>query len=171
MKLIIIVTYSTMLSIYVHTHTHTHTYHTHTPTHTHAMLGLVAQLCPNLCDPMNCSPPGSSVHGDSPGKNTGAGCHALLQGIFPTQGSNPGLLHCRQIFYHLSHQGIPWILVASPFSRESFLPRTLTRVSGIAGGFFNSWAPREANIYIHIHIWISHNIHIYMIYIYPLKDI
>ena len=46
---------------------------------------------------MNCSPPGSSDHGDSPGKNTGVGCHSLLQGIFPTQGSNLGLLHCRQI--------------------------------------------------------------------------
>ena len=43
--------------------------------------------CLILCDPMDCSPPGSSVHGDSPSKNTGAGCHALLQGIFPTQGS------------------------------------------------------------------------------------
>ena len=53
---------------------------------------------------MDCSPPGSSVHRDSPGKNTGVGCQALLQGIFPTQGSNPGLLHCRQILYHLSHQ-------------------------------------------------------------------
>ena len=42
---------------------------------------------------------------NSPGKNTGVGCHSLLQGIFLTQGSNPGLLHCRQIFYHLSHQG------------------------------------------------------------------
>ena len=42
-----------------------------------------------LCDPMDCSPSGSSVHGDSPGKNTGVGCYALLQGIFPTQGSNP----------------------------------------------------------------------------------
>ena len=41
---------------------------------------LVAQLCPTLCDPMDCSPPGSSVHGDSPGKNTGVVCHALLQG-------------------------------------------------------------------------------------------
>ena len=54
---------------------------------------------------MDCSPPGSSVHGDSPGKNTGVGCHAFLQGIFPTQGSNPGLLHCRRILYCLSHQG------------------------------------------------------------------
>ena len=46
-----------------------------------------------------CSPAGSSVYGDSPGKNTGVGCHALFQGIFPTQGWNlmQGLLHCRQI--------------------------------------------------------------------------
>ena len=43
--------------------------------------------------------------GDSPGKNTKVGCHALLRGIFPTQGLNPGLLHYRQILYHLSHQG------------------------------------------------------------------
>ena len=57
-----------------------------------------------------CSLPGSSVHGDSPGKNTGVGCHALLQGIFPAQGSNPGLPHCRQILYRLSHQGSPRIL-------------------------------------------------------------
>ena len=50
------------------------------------------------------SPLGSSVHGDSPGKNTGVGCHALLQGIFPTQGSNTDLPHCRWILYHLSPQ-------------------------------------------------------------------
>ena len=49
---------------------------------------------------MDCSPPGSSVHGDSPDKNTGVGCHSLLQGIFLTQRSNPGLLHCRKILYH-----------------------------------------------------------------------
>ena len=54
---------------------------------------------------MDCSPSGSSVHGDSAGKNTGVGSHALLQGIFPTQGVNPGLLHCWRILYHLSHQG------------------------------------------------------------------
>ena len=46
----------------------------------------VAHSCLTLCDPMNCSPPGSSVHGDSPDKNTRVGCHALLQGIVPTQG-------------------------------------------------------------------------------------
>ena len=44
---------------------------------------------------------------NSPSKNTEVGCHFLLQGIFLTQGLNPDLLHCRQILYHLSHQGSP----------------------------------------------------------------
>ena len=74
---------------------------------------LVAQSCLTLCDPMDCSPPGSSVHEDSPGKNTGVGCHALLRGIFPNQGSNPGLPHCRQILYHLSHQGQPYFTIGT----------------------------------------------------------
>ena len=52
----------------------------------------------------NSNLPGSSVHGDSPGKSTRVGCYTLLQGIFPTQGSNPGLPHSRQILYCLSHQ-------------------------------------------------------------------
>ena len=50
------------------------------------------QSCLTLCNPVDCSSPGSSVHGDSPGKNTGVGCHAILQGIFPTQRSDPDLL-------------------------------------------------------------------------------
>ena len=54
---------------------------------------------------MECSPPASSVHRDSPGKNTWVSCHVLLQRIFPTQESNLGLLHCRQILYLLSHKG------------------------------------------------------------------
>ena len=68
-------------------------------------LRLVTPLCPTLCDPRDCGPPGSSAAGDSPGKNSGGGCHALLQGIFLTQKSNQGLLNCRQILYQLSHQG------------------------------------------------------------------
>ena len=67
---------------------------------------LVAQSRLTLCHPMDCSPPG--INGDSPGKNTGMGYHALLQGISPTQGLNPGLPHCRRILYHLSHQGSPY---------------------------------------------------------------
>ena len=91
-----------------------------------AVLCLVTQLCPTLCDHMDCRLPGSSVHGDSSGENPGVGCHALLQGILPTQGSNPGLPHCRRILYHLSHQRSPRILeylVAYPFSRGSSPPR------------------------------------------------
>ena len=108
------------------------------------VLCFVAQSCPTLCDPMDYGPPSLSVQGDSPGKNTGVGCHALLQGdlpnpgikprspalqadsfpseppgkpmntrvgslsllqgIFQTQGSNWGLLHCRWILYQLSYQ-------------------------------------------------------------------
>ena len=65
------------------------------------------------CDPMDCSPPGSSVHGNSLGKNTGVDCHSLLQGIFPSQGSNLAFPHFRQILYHLNHQGSPKLLVES----------------------------------------------------------
>ena len=67
------------------------------------VLCLVAQLCLALCEPMDCGLTGSSVHGNSPGKNTEVRCHALLQGIFQTQGSNPDILHCRHILYRLSH--------------------------------------------------------------------
>ena len=60
-----------------------------------------------------------------PGKSIGVGCHFLLQGIFPTQGSNPGLLHCRQTLYHLSHQGrqntTGESLIQSPLSRKRVL--------------------------------------------------
>ena len=66
-------------------------------------LALGHSVVSNSCNSMDCSPPGSSVHGDSPGKNPGVGCHALLQGIFPTQGSNPGLPHSRRSLYCLHH--------------------------------------------------------------------
>ena len=104
------------------------------------LLCLVAQSCSALCDSMDCSLPGSFVHGDSPGKKNEVGCHAVFQGIFPTQGSNPGLPYCRRILYHLSYQGSPRILewVVYPFFRGSFLPRNQTRVSCIAGYCFTS---------------------------------
>jgi len=89
---------------------------------------------------------------NSPGQKSGVGSYSFLQGIFPTQGSNPGLPHCRQILYCLSHQGSPRILewVAYPFSRGSSQPRNWTRVSCIAGGFFTNWAIREVR---HISVW------------------
>ena len=73
---------------------------------------------------------------NSPGQNTGVGSLSLLQGIFPTQGLSPGLLHCRQILYQLSHKGSPRILewVAYPFSSGSSRLRNQTGVSCIAGG-------------------------------------
>ena len=107
---------------------------------------LVAQSCPILFNPMDYSPPGFSVHGNSPGKNIGVGCHAFLQEIFPTQGFNPGLLHCKWVLYHLIHQGNPRILdwIPDPFSRVSSQPRNQTRVSYIAGRFSTKWATGEA---------------------------
>ena len=65
----------------------------------------------DFCDPMNCSPSGSSVHGDSPGKNTGVGCHALLQGIFPTQGSNL----CLSCLLHWQTDSLPQVPPGKPY--------------------------------------------------------
>ena len=74
--------------------------------------------------PHHCSLPDSSVYGDSPGKNTGVGCHSFLQGIFPIQGSNSCLLHCRQILYHLSLHGsdskIPLYPLESPLRNRQW---------------------------------------------------
>ena len=83
---------------------------------------------------------------DSPGQNTGVGSLSLLQGIFPTQGSNPNLPHLRQILYQLTHKGSPRVLawVAYPFSSGSSQPRNRTKVSPIAGRFFTNWATTEA---------------------------
>ena len=67
---------------------------------------------------------------NSPGQNTEVGSPSLLQGIFPTHGSNPGLLHCRWILYQLSHKGSPRIILewgANPFSSGSSRPRNWTR--------------------------------------------
>ena len=123
---------------------------------------LVAQLCLTLCH----MPARILCPWDSSGKNTGVGSHSFLQGIFLTQGSNLGLLHCRQILYCLNHQGRPILLYESEshsvislydpmdhrvhgilqarileweafsFSRGSSQIRDQTQVSHIAGGFF-----------------------------------
>ena len=92
-----------------------------------AVLCLISRLCLTLRKPVDCSPPGSSVRGDSPGKNTGVGCHALLQRIFPPQGSNPGPRQCRRLLYHPSHQGSLALVpskVKSPSSNYLLLFRT-----------------------------------------------
>ena len=82
---------------------------------------------------------------NSPGQYTGVCSCSFLQGIFPTQGSNPDLPHWRHILYQLSHQGCPRILewVTYPFSSRSSWPRIQTGVFCIAGRFFLSWATRE----------------------------
>ena len=69
-----------------------------------SVLCLVTQSSLTFCDLVDCNLPGSPVHGYSPVRKTGVGCHALLQGILPAQGSNSDLPHCRWIFL-LSHQG------------------------------------------------------------------
>ena len=60
-------------------------------------------------------------HRDSPGKNTAVGCHALLQGIFPTQGLNPGVSPCKQILYHLSYQGSSIKIISNYKDNKIFL--------------------------------------------------
>ena len=87
------------------------------------------QSCLILWDPMNCNPPGSSIHGVSPGKNTGVGCHALLQGIFPTQGSNQRLQSWSFPFF--LGEGfilVTWfavVLISQKNSRVEYLRQTL----------------------------------------------
>ena len=84
---------------------------------------MLLQSCPILFNPMDCSLPDSSVHGDSPGKNTGVGCHLLLQGIFPTQGSNPRLLclpHWQADSLPLAPRGKPPNRSASVSKFQSF---------------------------------------------------
>ena len=102
----------------------------------------IAQLCPNLWDPQLDSP------WNSPGQSIGLYSCSLIQGIFPTQGLNPSLLHCRQLPYQLNHRGSPRVLewAAYPFSSRSSQPRNQTWVSCIAGRFFTNWAIREAPI-------------------------
>ena len=106
----------------------------------------VALSCWTLCNLVDFSLSGSSVHGILQAGILELGSCSLLQGIFATKGLNPDFPHCRRIFYHLSHQGSPKILewVAYLFSKELLGPGIELGVSCIAGGFFTSWATREA---------------------------
>ena len=103
---------------------------------------LVTNICLTLCDPMDCSPTRLFSPWDFPGNNTGVGCHALLQGIFPTQGSNLGLLHCRWILYCLSHQ-------------VRYLKRSIYIYTYI-------YTHIHMYIYIHIHKHLYIHIHTYI---------
>ena len=111
---------------------------------------VLTQSCPTLWDPVDCSPPGSSVYGASPGRNAGVGCHALLlREIFPTQGLNPGLTHGSQILLPSEPAGKPKNTEADNLSllQGSSQPRSQAGVSCTARRFFISWTPREAPIF------------------------
>ena len=92
----------------------------------------VAQSCLTLCNPMDCP-------WNSPGQNTGVGSLSLLQRIFPTQGLNPGLLHCRWILYQLSHKGSPrileWVLGHFSCVQLSVTPWTMALQAPLSMGF------------------------------------
>ena len=107
----------------------------------------VAQSCLTLGNPMF-----YTVHGILQARILEVGSLSLLQGIFPIQGSNPDLPHCRWILYQLSHQGGPRILewVSYPFSSGSSWTRNGTRVSCSTGRFFTSWPTREVLCLIQI---------------------
>ena len=113
-----------------------------------AVLCLVAQLCLTLWDPIDCIPPAPLSMGILYGRILEWVAMPSSRGIFPAQGLNPGLPHCRRILYHQGHQGSSRILewVVYPFSRGISRPRNLTGVSRIAGGFFTSWA--TGNVYL-----------------------
>ena len=102
--------------------------------------------CVWLWDTVDCSLPGSSVQGILQARILEWVAMPSSQGIFPTQGSNPGLLHCRQILYQLSHKGSPriseWVIY--PISSRSSQPRNWTGISCIAGRLFTNWAMKEA---------------------------
>ena len=104
----------------------------------------VMQLYPIFCDPMD-----FTVHGIPQARILEWVAFPFSRGFFSTQGSNPGLLHCRRILYQLSHKGSPRTLewVAYPFSIRSSWPRNPTGVSCIAGRFFTKWAIRESYRY------------------------
>ena len=107
-----------------------------------------AQTTAQNCTHFICSlwPHGLYSPWNSPGQNTGVDSLSLLQGIFPTQGSNPGPPHCRKFIYQLRDRGSPRMLewVTYPFSSGSSWPRNWMGVSCIAGRFFTNWAIREA---------------------------
>ena len=112
-----------------------------------AVLCLVAQSCATLCDPMDCSPPSSSVHGDSPGKNTGVGvmpfCRGSSQSRDQTQVSHivGGFWATREV----QEYWLKW--VSYPFPRGSSQPRIEPDVSCIAGVFCTSWADEWSQLF------------------------
>ena len=111
---------------------------------------LSLQSCPTLCDPMDYSPPGLSVQWDSPSKNTGVGCHALLQGIFPTQGSNPHILY-------LLHWKAGSLALGPPGKSSSNSQHTLTvylplsySLASVGPSWYIHWYQDFADQWLHV---------------------
>ena len=122
-----------------------------------SVLGLVAPTCLTLCDHVNCSPPGSSVHGDSPGENAGVDCHALLQGIFPTQGSNPVSCIASRLFTiwatRQAHTYWYMIYIKHPkyFWRHEF---AFLRVGNWGQDSWSCWRPLDVPVWPwSLHVW------------------
>ena len=107
---------------------------------------------------------------NSPGQNTGVGSLSPLQGIFPSQGSNPGLPHCRKILYLLSHKGSPRILewIAYPFSSACSWPRNRTGVSSIAGRFFTYWAWRKPNVCVCVCVCVCMQVQVSPVWLFVI---
>ena len=104
-----------------------------------AVLCLVTQSCPTRCNPMDSSPPGSSVHGDSPGKNTGVCCHALLQGIFQSRDQTQVFCTADGFFIVWATReggGSGWLPVGSPLVQVAGCTRGMKTVIGAV-----SWDP------------------------------
>ena len=121
-----------------------------------ATLVKASQLCPALCDPVDCSPSGSSVQGILQASIPKWVAIPFSKGSsLPRDRTQEGVPHCWQILYQLSHKGNPRILewVAYTFSRGSSWPKNWAGVSCIAGRFFTSWATREAQC---LH-WVTSN--------------
>ena len=106
----------------------------------------VAQLCPTLCDPMDCSPPVSSVHEIFQARILKWVAISFPSGSSPPRDRTQVSHIANRHFYRLSHQGSSLEVVAFPSSRGSSQPRDWTQVSRIAGKFFPSWATREAHM-------------------------
>ena len=106
----------------------------------------VVQSCLTLCDPMDCKTPSFPVHESLQAGILKWVVFPFSRGSSPTQGSNPGLPHCRQVLYQLSHKGKPKNTGVGSLSlfQWIFLTQESNQVSCFAGGFFTNWAMREA---------------------------
>ena len=103
----------------------------------------VAQVCPTPCDPMDCSPPGFSVHGILQARILERVAISFSRGIFPSRASNPGLLHCRQILYYLSHI----IHITSPWDTDSSSSAWLAFIPPPHWACFTLWIEADIIFY------------------------